>query len=248
LRDRTLVWDGCLNVRDLGGHPTEDGATTRFGAVVRADSVRRLSDEGWREVVEYEIATIVDLRFHSELEADPPRDLPVAVVHVPLFPEPGSPVWPEIDAIARAAPSNPAVTGAFYLELLERFGGRFAEAVSAVAEAPPGGVLVHCTAGKDRTGLVAALLLRLAGVGLTEVGADYAVTERNLAPATRLWVDEAEDEVERARRVQMSLTPAEAMVATVEELERRHGSVVDYLRAGEATAAALERARARLRD
>jgi protein-tyrosine phosphatase len=248
LRDRTLLWDGCLNIRDLGGHPTEDGGFTRFGAVVRADSIRKLSEEGWREVVDYRIATIVDLRFHSELDADPPQELPVEVVHVPVFPEPGSPVWPEIDAIARAAGDHAAVTSTFYLELLERSGPRFAEAITAVAEAPPGGVLVHCTAGKDRTGLVAALLLRLAGVALPEIGADYAITERNLAEATRLWVDEAEDEEERARRVQMSLTPAAAMVGTLEELERRHGSAAGYLRAGGATSAVLAGARARLRD
>ena len=45
--DRTLAWDGCLNVRDLGGHPTEDGGVTRFGSIVRADSIRRLTDDGW---------------------------------------------------------------------------------------------------------------------------------------------------------------------------------------------------------
>lgn len=207
-----------------------------------------MSDEGWREVVAYGIGTIVDLRFHSELEADPPQDLPVDVVHVPLFPEPGSPLWPEIDAIVRAAPDGAATTGAFYRELLERCGPRFAEAVAAVGGAPAGGVLVHCTAGKDRTGLVAGLLLRLAGVGLTEVGADYAVSERNLAPLTRVWIDEAEDELDRARRVQMSVTPAAAMVGTLEELERRHGTVDEYLRAGGASAADLAQARARLRD
>jgi protein-tyrosine phosphatase len=248
LQQRTLVWDGCLNIRDLGGHPTEDGCETRFGAVVRADSIRRLSDDGWREVVAYGIGTIVDLRFHRELEADPPQDLPVAVVHVSLFPEPGSPEWPEIDAIAQAAPEGAAVTRAFYLELLERCGPRFAEAVSSVAGAPAGGVLVHCAAGKDRTGLVAALLLRLAGVGLTEIGADYALSEQNLASATRVWVEEAEDGVERARRVQMSLTPAAAMLGTLEELERRHGTVGEYLQAGGATANDLAKARARLRD
>jgi protein-tyrosine phosphatase len=246
-RERTLVWDGCLNVRDLGGHPTEDGGHTRFGAVVRADSIRRLSDAGWLEATAYGVATVVDLRFHSELEADPPQDLPVAVVHIPLFPEPGSPVWPEIDAVARTAPDGAAATGAFYVELLERSRPRFAEAISCVSGAPAGGVLVHCTAGKDRTGLVAALLLRLAGVGLTEVADDYALSEPNLASATRGWIDEAPDDDERARRTQMAATPAAAMVGTLEEVERRYGSVRDYLLAGGATAGDLGRARARLR-
>jgi protein-tyrosine phosphatase len=248
LRQRALAWDGCLNVRDLGGHPTENGGRTRFGAVVRADSVRQLSDEGWREVVTYGIATIVDLRFHSDLEADVPRDLPVDVVHVALMPEPESPAWAEIDAIVARVPDDAGATSAFYLELLERRRVRFAEAVSAVAEAPPGGVLVHCTAGKDRTGLVAALLLRLAGVGRTEIGADYALSERNLEPATAVWLAEAADEEQRARRLRMSVTPAAAMVRTLEELESRHGSVDEYLRAAGVSEAGLGQARGRLRE
>src|SRR5262249_24471543 len=77
LHRRELAWDGCLNVRDLGGHPTDDGGETRYGAVVRADSVRQLSDAGWAALVEYGVDTIVDLRMDQELAADPPADLPV---------------------------------------------------------------------------------------------------------------------------------------------------------------------------
>ena len=84
-RSRDLVWDGLLNVRDLGGHPTEDGAETRFGAIVRADSVRQLSDEGWGALVDYGIRTVVDLRGEQELEADPPAEVPIEVLHVPFM-------------------------------------------------------------------------------------------------------------------------------------------------------------------
>ena len=79
-----LAWEGCLNVRDLGGHATEDGAVTRPGVVVRADALGRLSDAGWQALVDYGIARIVDLRLHDEREADPPRELPVELVHVQL--------------------------------------------------------------------------------------------------------------------------------------------------------------------
>ena len=71
-RSRDLVWDGLLNVRDLGGHPTEDGGETKFDSVVRADSVRQLSEDGWRALVDYGMKTVVDLRTNEELEADPP--------------------------------------------------------------------------------------------------------------------------------------------------------------------------------
>ena len=84
-RSRDLVWDGLLKVRDLGGHPTEDGGETKFDSVVRADSVRQLSDEGWRALVDYGMKTVVDLRTNEELEADPPAELPVEVRHIPFL-------------------------------------------------------------------------------------------------------------------------------------------------------------------
>ena len=103
---RVLTWDGCVNVRDLGGHPTDEGRTTRFGAVVRADSVRQLSDDGWAALLGYGVSRIVDLRFQMDLEADPPRELDVEVVHVPLLPEPDDGAWEEIDAVGDAAPEG----------------------------------------------------------------------------------------------------------------------------------------------
>lgn len=245
MRERQLLWDGCANIRDLGGHPTDDGGTTAFGEIVRADSVRRLSEPGWAQLAEYGIATIVDLRFHDELAADPPFEVPVAVVHVPVLPDPASPHWDEIQAISEAAPDTAAATTAVYLEFLERFSDGFAQAVSAVAGAGEGGVLVHCMAGKDRTGLVAALLLRLVGVPVAEVAADYAVSERNLAPYSGPWIDEAVDERERERRRRMAATPASSMEAVLEELERR-GGAAGYLRAAGVSEADLGRVRARL--
>lgn len=82
---RDLVWDGCVNVRDLGGLPTEGGGETRFGSIVRADNVRRLSDEGWKAVAGYGVSTVVDLRWAEELAEDPPPALDLHVVHVSLF-------------------------------------------------------------------------------------------------------------------------------------------------------------------
>ena len=247
MSDRHLPWDGCVNVRDLGGHPTEDGGETRFAAIVRADSVRQLSKAGWEALVAHGVRTIVDLRFHSELEADPPRELPVELVHIPLLGDPDSEHWPEIEAIAAAAADAEDATRTVYLEFLERFRANFASVVSAVARAPQGGVLVHCQGGKDRTGLVSALLLRLAGVALDEIAADYALSEQNLSRLHANWIAGAPDDDERERRRRMSATPAGAMLAVIAELERRYGSVRDYLRAAGATEPDLERARARLR-
>jgi protein-tyrosine phosphatase len=246
VHDRQLVWDGCLNVRDLGGHATEDGGHTAFGAVIRADSVRRLSEAGWRQLLDYGIARIVDLRHADELAADPPADVPVEVVHVPVLPDPAWPYWEEIDAVSDAAGDAAAARAAVYLEFLDRFDHGFAAAISAVAQAGDGGVLVHCFAGKDRTGLVAALLLRLAGVSVADVAADYALSEANLRMWSEPWIERAADDVERERRRRTAAAPAAAMETVLRELEGR-GGAAEYLRGAGVPEADLRRVRERLR-
>ncbi len=248
LHARALAWDGCLNVRDLGGHRTEEGRETRFGAVVRADSVRKLSAAGWETLTSYGVGRIVDLRLDEELEADPPRELPVEVVHVSLFGAPDPETWAEIDAIAAAAPGAVEAQRDVYLEFLSRWPSNFAAAVRAVARAPAGCVVVHCQGGKDRTGLVAALLLRLAGVSVDDIAADYSLSAANLRAIHDEWVAAADDEAERDRRLRISSTPAETMEHVLAELERRHGDVASYLRAAGAATADLEAVRARLLD
>lgn len=242
-----LSWDGCLNVRDLGGHPTEDGGETAHAAVIRADSVRRLTARGWAAATAYGVRTVVDLRLASELELDPPHELPVDVVHVPVLDGADRAAWAEIEALAEAAPDETRATRDVYLQLLERFRPRFAEAISAVAAAPAGGVVVHCVSGKDRTGLVTALLLRLAGVSVRAVAADYALSSVRLEATFAGWIAEGEDEAERARRRRMAGTPAGAMVGVHAELDRRFGGVRHYLRSGGAAEESLGAARTRLR-
>jgi protein-tyrosine phosphatase len=243
--DRRLVWDGCLNVRDLGGHPTEDGATTRFGAVVRADNVRLLSENGWNELVEYGVRRIVDLRYAAELAEDPPQDVPIDVVHISLLGPDGS--TEEIDELVRHITETVPWRRAVYLEFLERFAPNFAQAAGAVAQAPSGCVLVHCAGGVDRTGLVAALLLRVAGVPPEIVAADYAASESSWAPHVEEWIEETDDERERVKRRLLSRMPAEAMLDVLTELERRHGSAGGYLLEAGLREADLDRIRTRLR-
>jgi protein tyrosine/serine phosphatase len=133
------------------------------------------------------------------------------------------------------------------LEFLERYRENFAAAIAAVADAREGGVLIHCAAGKDRTGLISALLLRLAGVPEAEIAEDYAESEVNLAELTSKWIAEAPDGAERERRRQLSTTPREAMLGVLEALDERYGGVRGYLLAAGASPDVLERAAARLR-
>jgi protein tyrosine/serine phosphatase len=248
-RSRDLVWDGLLNVRDLGGHPTEDGGETRFGSIVRADSVRQLSDEGWKELVDYGVKTVVDLRADEELEADPPAELPVDVLHVPFIEQNA---WPEIEseleAAVKAAPDVATATRDVYLIFLEHFNRNVAAAVRAVANASEGGVVIHCAGGKDRTGLLTAFLLHIAGVGTNEIAQDYALSEERLRTRHEEWLAKAQSEEERERVKRMSQTPADSMKGVFEELERRYGSVEEFLRQAGLTDDELARARARLRD
>jgi len=249
LRSRDLVWDGCLNVRDLGGHRTVDGGETRFGALVRADSVSQLSEAGWEALTAYGVRTVLDLRGEHERDDDPPGDLPVEVLHVP-FMKASEAEWEaiaeEIEAAATAAPDVATSTRDVYLIFLERFRANVAAALKAVAHAPEGGVVVHCVGGKDRTGLLVAFLLHLAGVPDEEVAADYALSEERLRPRHETWFEAAdsEEELERLRRI--AQTPKEAMLGVFVELERRHGSVEGYLRSTGLTDDELDRLRVRL--
>ena len=251
-RNRELAWDGCLNVRDLGGHRTEDGSETKYGAVVRADSVRQLTDEGWEALVGYDIATVVDLRgdHEREADADPPAGLPVELVHVP-FMESDERGWEEIEeeveAAANAAPDVATATRDVYLIFLEHFKANVAAGIRTVAQAHEGGVVVHCVGGKDRTGLLTAFLLHVAGVDTEQIAADYALSEERLRPRHEAWFAEAatDEELERLQRI--AQTPAESLVGVFEELGRRYGSVECYLREAGVSDNDFARVRARLR-
>jgi len=247
---RDLTWDGCLNVRELGGLPTAGGGETRTGSIVRADSVHQLSQDGWQALVEHGIRTVIDLRGDHEREDDPPAELPVHVVHVP-FMEASEAEWEEIgeeiEAAAAAAPDVAASTRDVYLIFLERFEANVARAVRAVADAPAGGIVIHCVGGKDRTGLLSAFLLRLAGVDDATIAADYALSEERLLTRHEAWFAAAESEAELERLRRIAQTPASSMAGVFEELERRHGGVEGYLRHAGVSEDELERARARLR-
>jgi protein tyrosine/serine phosphatase len=243
-----LVWEGCVNVRDLGGLPIEDGRRTRAGAVVRSDNVRGLTDAGWRALADHGVTRIVDLRWPEELAEDQPRDVDIDVVHVSVLGETYDRDYvAELDAHLASVDDVADHYAWSYVDFLERYRERFGRALAAIADAD-GTVVVHCMGGKDRTGLVSALLLRLAGVGLEAIGEDYSLSADNLAPLSEQWLAEATDEAEREKRRRLAHTPAEAMVSVVEEIERRYGDVASYLRAAGLTDAQVERLRERLVD
>ena len=134
-----------------------------------------------------------------------------------------------------------------YLGLLAHFRGAFAAAIETLGrEDEP--VVVHCQGGRDRTGLAAALLLRLAGVGPRAIAADHALSDESWAPYHEHWFAAAPDERERARRRRIVVPAGETMAGVLAEVERRYGGPREYLLGGGADPAALDGAVARLRE
>jgi protein-tyrosine phosphatase len=242
---RALQWEGCANVRDLGGVPLARGGETRYGVLVRADNVRRLTDAGWSELYKHGVRRIVDLRWPEELANDPPREVDIDVVHVSLLGELDPDFVDEVDEYLRA--DDPAgYWSSFYVAALEDYQANFGAAIAAIADEEGGVVLFHCAGGKDRTGLIAALLLRVAGVSIEAAAADYALTEANLPVGPGSWSEEAPTESERRQRRFKQRTPAAAMARTLEALEARHGDVRTYLREAGVTEEQLGRLERRL--
>lgn len=245
MNGRLLAWEGCANVRDLGNLRLARSGRTRAGVVIRADNVRRLSENGWQQALALGVRRLVDLRFPGEEPGEPEAPSGVEIVAVSLFGERDPATEASFDERVRGDGEMGPLFAKLYAHTLERRGDRIAEAVTAVAEAD-GPVVVHCAAGKDRTGLVAALLLALAGVPDEEVARDYALSGPNVAVLFRDWVAAAADDpVEQRLRTRLLESPEEAMVATLARL-RALGGAETYLREAGVTAATLRRLRSRL--
>ena len=224
--DRQLDWEGCRNVRDLGGLRAADGRETRRGAMVRSDAVDRLTSAGWEALQAYGIRTIVDLRNPDERGADvAPRPQGLTTVSLPLDGIEHRDFWDLWSGGPQFA------TPLYYGPFLERFPDRTARVVAAIAHAAPGGVLFHCVRGRDRAGLVAMLLLALVGVAPEDIAADYGL-------GTGRPDEDAEVEEFLARQ---GTTAGEIVLSTLASVD-----VEAHLRTGGLDTAGLMAARARL--
>jgi protein-tyrosine phosphatase len=178
--NRILTWEGCNNVRDLGGMHTSDGCKTRWGAVVRGDHPAKLTADGWSALYEHGIRTIISLRTHGfnekdYLEVKPPyQDIETMVIEIEDV--------TDQEFVEKWASSELWCTPLYYSDALAHWPQRHATALQAIAQAKPGGVLFHCKRGYDRTGIIAMLLLTLVGVSTEDIIADYELsrdTERD---------------------------------------------------------------------
>jgi len=220
---RLLHWDACLNVRDLGGFPTRDGRTTRSHAVIRADNLCRLTAHGRAALMRYGVRTAIDLRGPSEhpIEHDPfsHEELrEVDRVDIPLLTKAFWRGWPGLMDGHEAD-----------LLCLETCRESIAAVVTAVAVAPEGGVVIYCHAGKERTGLAAALLLELAGVDRATIAHEHAASDDHLAPLYAAWLD-AEPDPEGRQRLRNALrAKPDQMMQTLDALDTLYYGIERYL-------------------
>jgi protein-tyrosine phosphatase len=248
---RRLNWPDCRNTRDLGGLP-RPGGHTRSGVLIRTDNVGSLNAAGRQAMVDYGVNTVIDLRSESEVGGSPSpfamallpaMDAPTLMgeaakpsltyLHLPLIDDE---TWPALNEVA-------GIQEVYFL-MLERRQGAFGRIFGAIAQAE-GGVVFHCFAGKDRTGMVAALMLSLAQVDADAIAADFAATDVQLAAKYEEWLAAAPPEKRERMRSDLQCPPARIM-GVLDHLNQRWGGVKAYLEAAGMTPAAIDRLSAKL--
>ena len=248
--------EGAVNVRDVGGLPTEDGGATVRGRLLRADNLQQLSPADIAILVgDIGLTTVVDLRSSHERANEGPAPLDavdsVRHVHHPVLPELGA----ATDVVAAALltradqdrsryPADPAA--GHYLGYLEDRPDQVTAALRTIAHSP-GPVLVHCAAGKDRTGVVVALALSVAGVRRSAIVADYAAMgERVEAILGRLRSSRTYAGDLDGKPAIVHQARPETMTAFLEQLDARYGGVTAWLADHDFSGEDLRLLRARL--
>jgi protein-tyrosine phosphatase len=235
---RRLNFPHLLNARDLGGCPTLDGTLTRWRSLLRADDLAQLDAAGLQALATYGVGTVIDLRWPEETQRHPspvPAALPQVHYRQVSLLTPSEDEWRQRGADAAKELWNCVVLEEVRLELREVLG--------AIAAAAPGPVLFHCIAGKDRTGLVAALLLALADVVPAAIAHDYALSSANLRDAYLKRYPHVEPE-----QILTALHCPEQGALNMLKFLAHAGGVRAYLREIGMSGAEITALRARLRD
>ncbi|MFN8440217.1 MAG: tyrosine-protein phosphatase [Caldilineaceae bacterium] len=225
---RHLPLAGTYNLRDLGGYPTQDRKTTRWRTFFRCDGLHRLSPVGQQALIDLGLRSVIDLRFPFEVQNEPNVFVgkhPVRYHHISLM----SNLFDasHVDQ-KRLVPSSLEV---IYCGILNRCQGTLRTIFEVMSDEQEHGIILfHCTAGKDRTGLIAALLLGLAGVEPTVIAEDYALTDRYLTGLKQeLRAKAAAVGEDMAHYERMLESKPEAMCNTLAYIERKYGGVRLYL-------------------
>ena len=223
MHSRRLDWPACQNTRDLGGLP-RPGGLTRSGILVRSDNLQNLNAAGQDAMVAYGVTKVIDLRSEGEVASSPS---PFAATW------PGAAQAPTYTHLALADDatmrklSEASNMYERYLMMLEHRQAAFAGIFSTLANTE-GTVVFHCFAGKDRTGMVAAMSLALAGVDVDSIAADYSETDSQMATRYAEWLAAASPEQLEEMRDDLRCPP-ERIVGVLEHLTKQWGGVEGYL-------------------
>ena len=241
---RRLLLKGLYNARDLGGFPTADGGVTKFGVYIRSEAPCDLPDDDISALKDYGVTASIDLRGSGEKNSRPSSLKGVMdYIEKPLFNE--AAIYDDKDRETSrdegAKPPEPKHGhiqdwGEQYKQMAEE-ARSWAIDVLDIAANCDGGLLYHCTTGKDRTGLFSCYLLSICGVAREDIAADYCISQIYLAPVYARM---------RSGKVDLGpppggadlppmeesffKTPPEAMLTLIDYLVDKYGSVVDYLR------------------
>lgn len=238
---RLIALDGCLNFRDLGGYPTQDGRHVRWRQLFRSDALHLLSAADVAALRDTLcIGDVVDLRSSAEVDTDgrgPLGDQPIRFHHLPLF-----------DGDTGTRNQQPAVhtLADRYFLLAEFAKGPIARVITTLAstDAP---AVYHCAAGKDRTGVISAVLLGLLEVRDEIIVADYAATQDNIdAIIDRLMATEGYQAMLSALPPDTLHAQPETMVTFLERVRTEYGSMHGYARSAGIADEAVQRLAARL--
>ncbi|MGM1017767.1 MAG: tyrosine-protein phosphatase [Actinomycetota bacterium] len=210
--------DGVANVRDVGGMPAR-GGRIREGVLLRSGHLAAASPEGVARLCE-RIERVVDLRADDEVAREPSARLGLPTTRLPLF----------VGSVASFFEDDSSLCD-LYRHLLEESGARIVDAIRVIAEGSP--TLVHCTVGKDRTGVTIALALAAVEADREAIIADYALTESQL-PAERnrrvvAYLRSQHPDAQHAVAL-ATLSPGPVMRDLLSSIDERFGSVADYLR------------------
>jgi len=224
---RLVPLQGSFNFRDLGGYPGRDGRSTRWGRLFRSDALHELTDADVSHLRDLGLRTVVDLRTERELHRTgrgPLEPEPVTFRHLPVVQE-GVRGTVTADAESLAAPAPPGDDLAErYLWYLDVGRASLVEALALMGDDGDYPLVFHCAAGKDRTGVLAALVLELVGVDREVIVADYVITADRLRFIMDRWLADPEF-AERMAKVPASRFSVEAstMEGFLDGLDARHG-------------------------
>lgn len=235
---RWIDLDGVANMRDVGGLPTHDGGRIMERRLIRSDNLQDLSPSDVRHLTELiGVTDIVDLRSHKELRATgsgPLRATPLRHHHHSFLPEPVAGT-DEPDFLSKQTPAMEVVRDADYWS--QHYRGYLStrpdsvSAALAVVATASGATVVHCAAGKDRTGTVVGLALSVAGVPDEEIVADYTLTAQRLRRVMdRLFSSDLYRDSLAHRPFQDQIPAAASMISLLEVVDQEFGGAAGWLR------------------